>query len=61
MEKKLSIGDRICCKNWKDLKNTALGLSGEGYGVEVIGFADMSDNVLTITALPEEEEKEVAK
>lgn len=49
----LHVGDRIKCRNWKDLKVTALNLSGEGYGVEVIGFADMSDDILTITALPE--------
>lgn len=52
--KRFELGDRIFCKNWKDLLATALTLSGEGYGVEVIGFRDMSDNVLTITALPEE-------
>lgn len=52
--KRFELGDRIFCKNWKDLLATALTLSGEGYGVEVIGFRDMSDNVLTITALPED-------
>ena len=50
----LEIGDRIHCKNWKDLRNMALNLSAEGYGVAVIGFADMSDDILTITELPEE-------
>ena len=49
----LKAGDKIHCHSWKDLKNTALNLSGEGYGVSVIGFGDMSDNILTITALPE--------
>lgn len=49
----LQIGDRIHCKNWRDLKATALQLSSEGYGVEVIGFSDMSEDILTITALPE--------
>lgn len=49
----LRIGDRIHCKNWKDLRNTAFHLSAEGYGVEVIGWADMSEDILTITALPE--------
>jgi len=53
MKNNLNVGDRIHCKNWKDLKRTALQLSAEGYGVTVIGFADMADNVLTITALPE--------
>ena len=49
----LKVGDRIHCKDWRDLKRTALNLSAEGYGVTVVGFADMSDDVLTITALPE--------
>lgn len=49
----LEIGDRIKCKNWQDLRITALHLSAEGYGIAVVGFADMSDDVLTITALPE--------
>ena len=54
----LEIGTRIKCKSWRELKNYALRLSSEGYGVEVIGFADMSDNVLTITALPDKEGKD---
>ena len=49
----LKVGDRIHCKDWRDLKRTALNLSAEGYGVTVVGFADMSDDILTITALPE--------
>lgn len=49
----LKVGDRIHCKDWRDLKRTALNLSSEGYGVTVVGFADMADDVLTITALPE--------
>lgn len=49
----LKVGDRIHCKDWRDLKRTALNLSAEGYGVTVVGFADMADDVLTITALPE--------
>ena len=51
--RQLNIGDRIHCKNWKELRQVALSLSAEGYGVAVIGFADMSDDILTITALPE--------
>ena len=54
----LDIGTRIKCKSWRELKNYALSLSSEGYGVTVIGFADMSDNVLTITALPDKEGKD---
>lgn len=52
----MKLGDRIYCASWRDLKNTALQLSSEGYGVTVIGFSDMSDNILTITALPEHKE-----
>ena len=52
----LEIGDRIYCKSHRDLKTTALHISSEGYGVAVIGFQDIDDNVLTITALPEREE-----
>lgn len=55
MSDSLQLGDKICCKNWRDLKKTAFQLSSEGYGVEVIGFSDMSEDILTITALPEEE------
>ena len=46
------VGDRIHFKRWRDLLEKALVLSSVGYGVGVIGFGDMSDNVLTITALP---------
>lgn len=56
----LKVGDRIYCNSWNDLKKYAWHLSAEGYGVAVIGFGDMSDNVLTITALPVEGFKEVA-
>lgn len=49
----MEIGDKIHCHSWRDLKKTALNLSSEGYGVTVIGFSDMSNNILTITALLE--------
>lgn len=48
----IRIGDRIKCKNNRDLRNTALLLSTDGYGVAVFGHADLFDNVLTVTALP---------
>lgn len=48
----LKIGDKIHCRNWKDLLRTALQLSSEGYGVVVLGFADMYEDILTVTALP---------
>lgn len=53
----LCLGDRIKCKNWQDMKITALNLSADGYGIAVIGFSDMQDFVLTIMALPEGSEK----
>lgn len=57
MEKEYQIGEKIHCKNWKELKAKALALSAAGYGVEVIGFGDMSADILTITALPERNEE----
>lgn len=50
MGKEFHCGDKIQCKKWKELRKTALILSSIGYGVSVIGFSDMSDNILTITA-----------
>ena len=47
------VGDRIHFVSWKRLLAKALDLSSVGYGVAVIGFDDMDENVLTITALPE--------
>lgn len=51
----IHVGKRISCRTWHELKVKALYLSSIGYGVEVYGFKDMSDNVLTITAMPEED------
>lgn len=51
----LEIGDKIHCHSWRDLKNTAFHLSCEGYGIEIIGYGDLMEYVLTITALPERE------
>ena len=50
------LGERISYPTWAHLRSAALRLSSEGYGVAVIGFADISENVLTIMAVPEEEE-----
>ena len=52
----LNIGDRIKCKSDRDLKNLALNLSSEGYGIAIFGYHDLYEHVLTITALPEEGE-----
>lgn len=46
------VGDKIRFFSWKGLYKQALLLSAFGYGVAVIGFSDMSENVLTITAVP---------
>lgn len=49
----MNIGYKIRCKSWRELKSIAFKLSSEGYGVAVIGFANINECVLTITALPE--------
>ena len=49
-------GEKIHCKSWQDLFTTALCLSSKGYGVAVIGFSDMSDDILTVTEVPEVKE-----
>lgn len=45
--------ERVQCNTFQELKTTALILSSKGYGVAILGFADMSDDILTITAVPE--------
>ena len=47
-----SVGDKLKCASFRELKSYALEISSLGYGVAVLGFSDMSDNVLTITAAP---------
>lgn len=54
-------GEKIHCKSWQDLRTTALCLSSKGYGVAVIGFSDMSDDILTVTEVPESAESEDTK
>ena len=54
--KEYEVGDKIHCVSWLDVRTTALILSSKGYGVAVVGFSDMSDDILTVTAVPEEEE-----
>lgn len=57
MQNKYTVGDEIHFKSWNQLKAQALKLSSMGYGVGVIGFENMSNNILTITELPEKEIK----
>ena len=52
-QKQYEVGDRIECVFPTVLKRTAFHLSSKGYGVAVIGLADIEDHVLTVTALPE--------
>lgn len=49
-------GEKIHCKSWQDLHTTALCLSSKGYGVAVIGFSDISDDILTVVEVQESEE-----
>lgn len=51
----LQIGQRIQFKTRRQLMAQALYLSSEGYGVAQFGYHDMYENILTITALPEQE------
>jgi hypothetical protein len=51
--KDYQVGDRIECVFDRVLKRTAFNLSSRGYGVAVIGFRDIEDHVLTVTAVPE--------
>ena len=55
MPKSLQIGDRIRCKNNRDLRHTAFVLSSDGYGIAILGYCDLMDYVLTITELPDNE------
>lgn len=54
----LQVGDRIQCKDNRDLRKWALNLSAAGYGIGIIGYHDLYDNVLTIMERPEEQENE---
>ena len=51
----LQLGDKIQCKDNRDMRRWALNLSAEGYGVALLGYHDIYENILTITALPEGE------
>ena len=51
--KLLQIGDKIHCKDSRDLRKWALNLSAEGYGIAIFGYHDIYDHILTVTDLPE--------
>ena len=51
------VGQKIQCKSSRELKRWALNLSAAGYGIGVIGYHDLYDNVLTIMELPPEEDE----
>ena len=53
-QKKYEVGDRIECNTFQKMKWMAFRLSSKGYGVAVIGLADIEEHTLTVTALPEE-------
>ena len=54
----LQLGDKIKAKDNRDMRRWALNLSAEGYGIALLGYHDIYENILTITALPEEEGNE---
>lgn len=49
-------GQRLAFHSYGDLKRAALVLSSKGYGVAVLGFSDLSEHILTVTALPDKGE-----
>jgi len=52
-DKRLKLGDRIFCKNWKGLLVTALTLSSAGYGINVMGLRGVPGNFLDIVLIVE--------
>ena len=53
-QKQYEVGDKIECATFQKMKWMAFKLSSKGYGVAVIGLADIEEHTLTVTALPEE-------
>ena len=56
-QKQYEVGDKIECATFQKMKWMAFRLSSKGYGVSVIGLADIEEHTLTVTALPEERKK----
>ena len=52
----ICVGDKFHFSSFRELRTWALNFSAEGYGVAIIGYHDIHDNILTITALPEDKE-----
>ena len=52
-QKQYEVGDRIECNTFQKMKWMAFRLSSKGYGVAVIGLADIEEHTLTITDVPE--------
>ena len=52
-QKQYEVGDRIECNTFQKMKWMAFKLSSKGYGVAVIGLADIEEHTLTITAVSE--------
>ena len=55
MSAELQIGQKLQFKSRRSMMTMALSLSADGYGVAQLGYHDMYENILTITALPEQE------
>ena len=54
MDNNLKVGDKIHLSSPRELRKWALNLSAEGYGVAILGYHDIHDNILTITDLPKD-------
>jgi len=53
----LKAGDTVRCGSWNELVELARWMTEHGFEVEVKGWEQISNNTLTITKAPEEEEK----
>ena len=58
MDNNIMVGDKMQFSSPRELRRWALSLSADGYGVAIIGYHDIHENILTIVALPEGEEGE---
>lgn len=51
------VGEKIKFSTYKSLLIKALDLSAAGYGVGILGYHDMYENILTILQVPEEDKE----